>query len=89
MEQETRSDSAKEPASPVSRRALLKAGWVIPAIMVVGIPKDALAMTGSDYSGGGGTYDDHDHHYSYSYSWSSWWGSYWKKLSYRWSWWGW
>jgi hypothetical protein len=28
----------------VSRRALLKAGWVVPVVMAVGIPKDAFAQ---------------------------------------------
>jgi hypothetical protein len=33
----------------VSRRALLKAGWVVPVVMAVGIPRNAFAQ----YNGGG------------------------------------
>lgn len=80
----------------VSRRALIKAGWVIPAVMVVGIPKNALAMTGSDYnSGGGGDHDsehDSDHDSDNSYDWNysnTWFYSWYKKIQYQWSWWGW
>jgi hypothetical protein len=28
----------------VSRRALLKAGWIVPVVMAVGIPKNAFAQ---------------------------------------------
>jgi hypothetical protein len=34
-------------ARGVSRRALLKAGWVVPVVMAVGIPRNAFA----DYEG--------------------------------------
>ena len=32
----------------VSRRALVKAGWIVPVVLAVGIPRNALAQTGSD-----------------------------------------
>lgn len=32
----------------VSRRALVRAGWVVPVVLAVGIPRNALAATGSD-----------------------------------------
>jgi hypothetical protein len=35
-----------EAARSVSRRALLKVGWVVPVIMAVGIPRDAFAQYG-------------------------------------------
>lgn len=34
--------------SMVSRRALVKAGWVVPVIFAVGIPRNAMAQNGSD-----------------------------------------
>jgi hypothetical protein len=103
MEQETPKVQATEQKDErtVSRRALIKAGWVIPAVMVVGIPKNALAMTGSDAGGGGGDHDsdhdsdhnsdhdsdrDSDRHYDFrDYDW----GSLLRRLRLRWSWWGW
>lgn len=32
----------------VSRRALVRAGWVVPVVLAVGIPRNALAQSGSD-----------------------------------------
>jgi hypothetical protein len=46
-------DSAPE-QKLVSRRALMRAGWIVPVIMAVGIPRDALYAEGSDGQGGGG-----------------------------------
>ncbi len=95
MEQDSTKVQATEQKDErtVSRRALIKAGWVIPAVMVVGIPKNALAMTGSDYNGGGGGNHDSDshfsdNHYSWNYS-SNWLSSLIQRIQYRWSWWGW
>jgi hypothetical protein len=45
-------DSAPEPKT-VSRRALMRAGWIVPVIMAVGIPRDALYAEGSDGQDGG------------------------------------
>lgn len=39
------------------RRALLKAGWVVPVFLAVGIPRNAFAQSGSDATGGGGGSD--------------------------------
>lgn len=35
------------------RRNLLKAGWIVPVILAVGIPRNALAQGGSDGGSGG------------------------------------
>ncbi len=35
----------------VSRRALLRAGWIVPVVLAVGIPRASLAQTGSDAGG--------------------------------------
>jgi hypothetical protein len=40
-----RSDQqSTEARKRVTRRALLKAGWVVPVVMAVGIPRDAFAQ---------------------------------------------
>jgi hypothetical protein len=42
-----RSDQqATETRRGVSRRALLKAGWIVPVVMAVGIPRNAFAQYG-------------------------------------------
>lgn len=87
MTQEPRNDQSTAKAEPtVSRRALIKAGsWIIPAVLVVGIPKNALAMTGSDAGGGSGGDGTYDHHET---DWREALESFWRKLRYRWSsWW--
>lgn len=45
---------------PISRRALVKAGWVVPVVLAVGIPRDALAQNGSDATVGNGGGDLRD-----------------------------
>lgn len=39
----------------VSRRALVKAGWVVPVVLAVGIPRDAFAQNGSDAGSSAGS----------------------------------
>ncbi len=49
------------PSAMMSRRAIVKAGgWLIPAVIVVGMPRNALAQSGSDAQpgNGGGSSDD-------------------------------
>ena len=90
MTQDPRNDQGTEKAEPtVSRRALIKAGsWIIPAVLVIGIPKNALAMTGSDAGGGTGGTGDGDSYDYHDTDWREALESFWRKLRYRWSsWW--
>lgn len=48
MDIERMADRLASSKSELSRRALVKAGWVIPVVLAVGIPRNAMAMTGSD-----------------------------------------
>ncbi|MCE9601453.1 MAG: hypothetical protein K8S21_04455 [Gemmatimonadetes bacterium] len=48
MDMEKMAASLSASRTAVSRRALVKAGWVVPVVLAVGIPRNALAQTGSD-----------------------------------------
>ena len=48
MDMEKMAASLSASRVAVSRRALVKAGWVVPVVLAVGIPRNALAQTGSD-----------------------------------------
>lgn len=50
---QTAQDSTPE-VKTVSRRALMRAGWIVPVILAVGIPRDALYAEGSDGQNGNG-----------------------------------
>lgn len=61
MDIENVADKLSAPKADLSRRALVKAGWVVPVVLALGIPKTTMAQTSSSggQTGGGG-YDPGD-----------------------------
>ena len=56
MDLENVADKLSAPKADLSRRALVKAGWVVPVVFALGIPKSTMAQTSSSggLTGGGG-----------------------------------
>lgn len=48
MDMERMANSLASKKADLSRRALVKAGWIVPVVLAVGIPRNALAQSGSD-----------------------------------------
>ncbi len=48
MDMERMADKLASPKADLSRRALVKAGWVVPVVLAVGIPRNAMAQQSSD-----------------------------------------
>jgi len=47
MDQDKNAQSSTTERKLVSRRALVRAGWIVPVVLAVGIPKNALAQYGN------------------------------------------
>lgn len=53
MDIENVAEQLSTPKADLSRRALVKAGWVVPVVFALGIPKRTMALTASGGDGGG------------------------------------
>jgi len=47
MDMENAADKLATPKPDLSRRALVKAGWAVPVVLALGIPRNAVAQTAS------------------------------------------